>query len=375
MTSTSSTPGSTHTESGPSVVVAGGGTAGHIEPAMAVAEAVKRLAPEARGTALGTTKGLESSLIPARGFDLRLIPPVPVPRKANRDLLTLPLRLKAAISATRAALRELQADVVIGFGGYVSAPAYLAARSLGIPFFVHEANASAGMSNKLGAKLGGTALAAVEGSGLPAETVGIPVKQAVLDLDRQALRAQAREHFHLSPEEPVLLVTGGSQGARSLNDAVLGAAQTLHDARIGVLHAYGKKNSITAPVYPDSPAYVALPYIERMDLAYAAADMVLCRSGAMTVAEVSAVGLPAVYVPLPHGNGEQRLNALPVVEAGGGMLVRDEDLSPQRVAQEVIPVLRDPERLGELSKKARLAGHRSAADDIARRLLAAARAR
>src|SRR5699024_11213947 len=172
------------------------GTAGHIEPALAVAEAVNRLAPNARITALGSPKGLEASIVPERGFDLRMIPPVPVPRKVNKDLFTLPLRLKQAIDETKAHLRDVQADVLIGFGGYVSAPAYLAARSLGIPFFVHEANARAGMSNKLGVRLGGTALAAVPGSGLKDEKiVGIPVKESVLNLDRAALRAEAREFF------------------------------------------------------------------------------------------------------------------------------------------------------------------------------------
>lgn len=230
-----------------SVVVAGGGTAGHIEPAMAVAEAVRAQRPDARITALGTTRGLESTLVPARGFDLELIPPVPVPRKVNKDLITLPMRLGKALKATKRVLREVEADVVIGFGGYVSAPAYLAARALKIPFFVHEANARAGVANKLGVKLGGTGLAAVEDSGLEAEVVGIPVRDAVLNLDRAALRSEAREFFGVDPDAPLLLVTGGSQGARSINEAVVNAAKTLQDANIGVLHAYGKKNQVELP--------------------------------------------------------------------------------------------------------------------------------
>lgn len=356
-----------------SVVVAGGGTAGHIEPAMAVAEAVKRARPDARVTALGTAKGLESTLIPARGFDLRMISPVPVPRKPNKDMLSLPFRLRSAISECKNILQDVNADVLIGFGGYVSAPAYLAAKALHIPFFVHEANARAGMSNKLGVRLGGEPLAAVADSGLPGATViGIPVKQAVLDLDRAATRAEARAFFGLGDGEHVLLVTGGSQGAASINDAVRGAAQTLHDAQISVLHAYGKKNELTAPEFDSGAKYVALPYIDRMDLAYAAADMILCRSGAMTVAEVSAVGLPGVYVPLPHGNGERALNARPIVDAGGGVIVPDDELTPQRIAKEVVPLLRDDKRLTAAQEAATQAGHRSAADDIAALLISAA---
>jgi len=348
-----------------SVVLAGGGTAGHIEPALAVAEAVRQERPDARITALGTTRGLETTLVPERGVDLELIPPVPVPRKLNKDLFTLPFRLIGALRSTRKVLKKLKADVVVGFGGYVSAPAYLAAKSLRIPIVVHEANARAGMSNKLGVRLGGRALSATPDSGVDADVVGIPVRQSLLNLDRKALRAESREFFGLDPDAPVLLVTGGSQGAASINAAVSGAAQTLGDAGIGVLHAYGRKNSVEVEQVPGAPAYVAVPYIDRMDLALAAADMVLCRSGAMTVAEISACGLPAVYVPLPHGNGEQELNARPVVDAGGGFIVPDAELNDRRVAREVIPVLRDPARLQSAGTAAAQAGHRDAAPRIA----------
>ena len=138
----------------------------------------------------------------------------------------------------------------------------------------------------------------------------------------------------------------------------------LADNKIGVLHAYGKKNTLE-PFEGECP-YVALPYISRMDLAYAAADLAICRSGAMTVAEVSATGLPAVYVPLPHGNGEQRLNAAPLVSAGGGILVDDADLTPDYVARTIPPLLTDPGRLAAMSKAAAGAGARGAAQAVAR---------
>ncbi|MGV0337009.1 UDP-N-acetylglucosamine--N-acetylmuramyl-(pentapeptide) pyrophosphoryl-undecaprenol N-acetylglucosamine transferase, partial [Corynebacterium bovis] len=352
----------------------------HIEPALAVADAVRAARPDARVTALGTSRGLESTIIPARGTDLRLIPAVPVPRKPSRDLASLPGGLAGAVRATRRILTDVDADVVIGFGGYVSAPAYLAARSLGVPILVHEANARAGMSNRLGARLGGRALAAVAGSGLDAEVVGIPVKQSLLTLDRAALRAEARRFFGLTDlddDAPVLLVTGGSQGAASINRAVAGAVPTLRDAGISVLHAHGRNNTVEVPGppagadAPGAPRYVPVPYIDHMDLAYAAADMVLCRAGAMTVAEVSACGLPAVYVPLPHGNGEQELNARPVVAAGGGVIVPDAELTPQRVAREVVPLLRDADRRQAASAAAGAAGHRDAATRIASLVLEA----
>lgn len=364
-----------------SVVVAGGGTAGHIEPALAVADAIRALMPEATVTALGTARGLETTLVPRRGYPLELIPPVPLPRKPTLDLLKLPARVLASVRRTREVLDRVDADVVVGFGGYVALPAYLAAgsgplrRRRRIPVVVHEANASAGIANKIGALRAARVLAAVPGSGIvrtgEAEIVGIPVRSSITGLDRKALRAEARRHFGLPADGPVLLVFGGSQGARSLNDAVSGAAAQLAEAGVAVLHAHGPKNSLDVPPHPshDAVPYVAVPYLERMDLAYSAADAVICRSGAMTVAEVSAVGLPAVYVPLPHGNGEQELNARPVVAAGGGMIVADADLTPAFVAGTVVPLLGDAGKIAEMSRNAAAAGHRSAATEVARIVL------
>ncbi|GIZ95651.1 UDP-N-acetylglucosamine--N-acetylmuramyl-(pentapeptide) pyrophosphoryl-undecaprenol N-acetylglucosamine transferase [Tsukamurella sp. TY48] len=344
-----------------SVVVAGGGTAGHIEPALAVADAVRAADPGARVTALGTPKGLEGTLVPARGYDLRMIPPVPLPRKPNADLAKLTFRLASTVRRTRAVLRDVGADVVVGFGGYVALPAYLAARSMGVPIVIHEANASAGIANKVGARLATKVFAAVPGSGIHAEVVGIPVRSSITGLDRTALRAQARAHFGLPADGPVVLVFGGSQGAVRLNDGVVGAARDFADAGIAVLHAYGPKNAVDV----DVPGYVAVPYLSRMDLAYAAADLAVCRSGAMTVAEVAAVGLPAVYVPLAHGNGEQALNAKPVVSAGGGLLVDDAAFTPDLVRETVIPLAADADRLAAMGAAAAGTGHRDAAGTVA----------
>lgn len=193
-----------------SVVVAGGGTAGHIEPALAVADAIRRLVPTATITALGTERGLETTLVPQRGYPLELIPPVPLPRKLTADLAKLPARVLASVRRTREVLDHTHADVVVGFGGYVALPAYLAAgagplrRRRRIPVVVHEANARAGIANKIGALRAERVLAAVPGSGIvrrgDAEIVGIPVRSSITGLDRAALRAQARAHFGLPPE-------------------------------------------------------------------------------------------------------------------------------------------------------------------------------
>jgi UDP-N-acetylglucosamine--N-acetylmuramyl-(pentapeptide) pyrophosphoryl-undecaprenol N-acetylglucosamine transferase len=346
-----------------SVVLAGGGTGGHIYPLLAFADCLRRHDPSVRITCLGTPKGLENDLIPPQGYDLRQIPAFQLPRSINMALLRTPDRMLSSARAAGKILDEVRADVVVGFGGYVALPAYLAARGR-VPIVVHEANARAGLANKVGARCAVRVLTAVPGSGLPgAEVIGIPLRQAISSLDRAALRGRARAHFGLDPQAPTLLVTGGSQGARTLNAAVSGAAAQLGAAGIGVLHAHGRNNTVQVEAAPGAPPYVAVPYLERMDLALAAADLAMCRAGAMTVAELSAVGLPAVYVPLPHGNGEQALNARPLVEAGGGMLVPDAELTPAKVVEEVVGVLTDPRRLAAMSAAARMTG-RPEADDV-----------
>jgi UDP-N-acetylglucosamine--N-acetylmuramyl-(pentapeptide) pyrophosphoryl-undecaprenol N-acetylglucosamine transferase len=364
-----------------SVVLAGGGTAGHVEPAMAVADALVALDPDVRITALGTARGLETRLVPERGYALELITPVPLPRKPTRDLALLPARVLHAVRQTRAILDKVDADVVVGFGGYVALPAYLAARGTArrrrrVPVVIHEANASAGLANRVGARSAQRVLSAVPDPGLPrAEVVGVPVRAAITSLDRAALRSEARAHFGFPDDARVLLVFGGSQGAASINRAVAAAAGDLAAAGVAVLHAHGAKNTLDlrAPD-PGDPPYVAVPYLSRMDLAYAAADVAICRSGAMTVAEVTAVGLPAIYVPLPIGNGEQRLNALPVVNAGGGEVVADADLTPGFVAEHVAALLNDAPRLAAMTKAAALVGHPEAARQVAQVALDVARA-
>jgi UDP-N-acetylglucosamine--N-acetylmuramyl-(pentapeptide) pyrophosphoryl-undecaprenol N-acetylglucosamine transferase len=367
--------GQERSDRGISVVLAGGGTAGHVEPAMAVADALTALDPDVRITALGTHRGLETRLVPERGYHLELITPVPLPRKPSGDLMRLPLRVRRAIGQTRAVLDDVDADVVIGFGGYVALPAYLAARRRRVPVVVHEANARAGWANRVGARSASRVLSAVPDPGLGGvEVVGVPVRASITSLDRMALRAQARAHFGFADDARVLLVFGGSQGAQRINQAVAAAAKDLAVEGISVLHAHGPKNTLDLREPADGdPPYVAVPYLDRMDLAYAAADLAVCRSGAMTVAEVTAVGLPAVYVPLPIGNGEQRLNALPVVDAGGGLLVDDADLTPPFVADTIAGLLKDPGRLQSMTAAAALAGHRDAAQRVAEIALDVAR--
>jgi UDP-N-acetylglucosamine--N-acetylmuramyl-(pentapeptide) pyrophosphoryl-undecaprenol N-acetylglucosamine transferase len=335
------------------VVLAGGGSAGHIEPALALADALRRADPDAEITCLGTERGLETRLIPLRGYPLELIPAVPMPRTVTPKLLTVPGRLAGAINTAAGVLDRTRAQVVVGFGGYVATPAYLAARRRKVPIVVHEANPRPGIANRLGAKFTTHVFTGHPDAQLRnAKYIGIPIRREIAELDRLAVGDKARAHFGLRPDLPVLLVTGGSQGARSLNEAVFGAAGWLWDAGVQVLHVIGPRNGADAPTTATGVPYVATPYVDRMDLAYAAADFALCRAGAMTCAEMTAVGLPAAYVPLPIGNGEQRLNAVPIVQRGGGMLVNDADLTPEWIRDTLLPVLVNIDQVADMSEAA-----------------------
>ena len=359
-----------------SVVLAAGGSAGHVEPALAVADALREAYPDLLLTVLGTAAGPEALLVPARGYRLSTIPRVPLPRKLSEDLVAVPWRLIRAGRAAAAALHTNRADVLVGFGGYVSAPAYLAARLHSVPIVVHEANSLPGLANRMGARLTRFVAVSTPETRLPhAVLTGIPLRRALLtSRERQqvpAARAEARRGFGLDPDRPTLLAFGGSLGAVHLNTALVGAAARLTAAGIQVLHSTGARHyeDVVAGlrgVGPAGASYVAVPYVSDMPAAYVAADLAVCRAGAITCAELGAVGLPAVYVPLAVGNGEQRLNALPMVKAGGGVMVEDGALSGDELVARIVPLLNDPQRLAAMRSAAGDSGRPDAAQRVVR---------
>jgi UDP-N-acetylglucosamine--N-acetylmuramyl-(pentapeptide) pyrophosphoryl-undecaprenol N-acetylglucosamine transferase len=335
------------------ILLAGGGTAGHTSPLLATADALRRRDESVEITCLGTPRGLETTVIPAAGYPLELVDPVPLSRSFNGDLLRTPARLRASVNQARAVIERVRPDVVVGFGGYVSVPAYLAGRKR-VPLVVHEGNALPGVANKLGARLTSYVATSFPDTALPhAVCTGLPIRRMIATLDRAALREEARDFFRLDPDLPTLLVTGGSQGALRLNTTLPAIAPALAAAGVQVLHVAGPKGEVTLPAHQSGSArYAVLPYVDRMDLAYAAADAVVCRAGSNTVTEVSGVGLPAVFVPLPIGNGEQALNARPVVDAGGALLVADAAFTPEWAGQTLPGLLTDADRLAAMGAAA-----------------------
>jgi UDP-N-acetylglucosamine--N-acetylmuramyl-(pentapeptide) pyrophosphoryl-undecaprenol N-acetylglucosamine transferase len=359
-----------------SVLLAGGGSAGHVSPLLALADCLRRRDPDLRVTALGTQKGLEQRLVPARGYDLRAIPKVAFPRRPGGALARLPGALKGAVEAAGAVIDDIAPDVVVGFGGYVSTPAYLAARKRGIPIVVHEQNARPGLANRLGARMTPYVATTFASTSLAhARVIGMPLRREIAMLDRGASRAEALTHFGLDDRHPTLLVTGGSLGAQRLNAAFASRVDSLRAGGIQVLHITGLGKEFTHDSTLEGPPYVVAGYVDRMDLAYAAADLVVARAGANTVCELTAVGLPAAYVPLPIGNGEQRLNSIDVIAAGGGILVDDADLTPQWVDNILVPLLTDGSRVAEMAAAAAGMGERAADERLADLVAVAAESR
>jgi UDP-N-acetylglucosamine--N-acetylmuramyl-(pentapeptide) pyrophosphoryl-undecaprenol N-acetylglucosamine transferase len=354
------------------VLMAGGGTAGHTSPLLATADALRRLDPAVEVTALGTPRGLEVRVVPEAGYSLELVPPVPLPRSMSADLFRVPGRLRGAVTAALEVLDRLRPDVVVGFGGYVSVPAYLAARRRRLPIVVHEGNALPGIANKLGARMTTHVATSFPSTEIRhGRYLGLPIRRMISTLDRPTLRAEGRAAFGLDPDRPTVLVTGGSQGARRLNGSVAAAQPALAAAGVQVLHVAGPQGEVSVTTQPGQPPYVVVPFVDRMDLAYAAADLVVCRAGANTVTEVAAVGLPAVFVPLPIGNGEQALNARPVVDAGGGLLVDDRALTAEWVTATVPDLAADRARLAAMSTAAAGLIPRDADEKLARMVLEA----
>ncbi|MCP2379736.1 UDP-N-acetylglucosamine--N-acetylmuramyl-(pentapeptide) pyrophosphoryl-undecaprenol N-acetylglucosamine transferase [Cutibacterium modestum 30N] len=362
------------------VVLAGGGTAGHTSPLIATAMGLKEHG--ATVSCVGTPKGLEGRVIPEAGLELDMIPPVPLPRTVNADLFKVPARLTGAVRKAGEVLKRRQADVVVGFGGYVSLPAYLAAKRAKIPVVIHEQNAVPGLANKIAARFAVFVGTAFPDTPLPkAQFVGMPLRAQITDLadareeTRAERRARARADLGLDAYRPTLLVSGGSQGAVAINEAVIVARERLLADGVQILHVLGPKNIQGATAVTDEStgaSWLPVGYVDDMASAYAAADLMMARSGAGTVVETASVGLPTIYVPLPHGNGEQARNATLAVDAGAGVVVANADLDAERLLAETSRI-HDTDALARMSAAGRGLMPAHAAEEMAVRVILAAR--
>ncbi len=342
-----------------SVIIAGGGTGGHIYPGIAIAQEFKRRNPKCEVIFVGTARGLETKIVPREGFALELIEVAALKgvsiAKRGRSLLMLP----KSFFAVRSLLRKYRPDVVIGVGGYASGPMLLAASFMRVPTMVAEQNALPGFTNRVLARfVKAAAVSFAEAQSFfrgKAEITGNPVRA---------------EFFNVPPRTPGsvtnILITGGSQGARAINEAMMNALPALaaNKDELAIVHQTGELDfEKVKAAYATSPLQVEVkPFIEKMVEEFTKADFVISRAGATTVAELAAAGRPAIMIPLPWAaDDHQRKNAEAVERAGAGRMILQSELSGERLVSELLVLAKDPERRVAMSEASKTLAHPDAA--------------
>ena len=315
------------------IILVGGGTAGHVEPALAVADWLLTNSKDVACEFVGTKSGIETDLVPAAGLKLHLITKSPLPRTFSVQSLLWPFRF--IVSIMQAAKIVRSADLVIGFGGYVSAPCYIAAKLSRIPIIVHEANAIPGWANRLGVNFAEIVLIAFPSTlkfgekWSSAKLVGMPIREEIFAIanlsksERSAKWDATYRELGLDRSNRTIFIFGGSLGAQSMNAVVASALPELLNRGFNIIHAVGQNNELPERL----PGYAPLTYIRNMAEMYIASDLVISRGGAVTCAELDAANLYALIVPLPVGNGEQVANAQDLVDKGSARICLNLDFT------------------------------------------------
>jgi UDP-N-acetylglucosamine--N-acetylmuramyl-(pentapeptide) pyrophosphoryl-undecaprenol N-acetylglucosamine transferase len=356
------------------ILIAAGGTAGHVYPGLALADAIARRAPGVRITFVGTPRGIEKDAVPAAGYPLEMIRVVPWARTLGARRYLAPFSLAGATAKARSLLARLAPDALVGMGGYASLPVVLAAASRKVPTVLHEQNAVPGIANVVGSRVARRVALTFDEArsrfprGAEFRLVGNPIRPAIATLDRAASRSEGIAAFGLDPARRTLLVMGGSLGAATLNEAVAGLAERWWDrGDVQALVAAGRSHgaALRERIGGDGPVRV-VDFLDRVELAYAAADLAVCRAGAATVAELSAAGLPSILVPYPYARGNhQELNARALERSGGATVIADRDASAATIGAEVDRLLGDAAALERMAAGARRFGKPDAADRLA----------
>ena len=329
------------------ILLVGGGTAGHVEPALAVADWLLSQSADLTCEFVGTKSGIEMDLVPTAGLKLHLITKSPLPRKINLASINWPIKFITSIFQALKIVRS--ADLVIGFGGYVSAPCYVAAKLLRIPLVIHEANAIPGWANKLGINFADVSFVAFKSTlkfgekWHAAKLVGMPIREEIFAIsnltksERSAKWDATYRELGINRSNRTIFIFGGSLGAQSLNNVVASALPELLKREFNVIHAVGQNN----PLPQSQPGYVPLSYIRNMSDMYIASDLVISRGGAVTCAEIDAANSFALIVPLPIGNGEQLANAQDLVEKGAARICLNSDFTSQWLISNIDSLARE----------------------------------
>jgi UDP-N-acetylglucosamine--N-acetylmuramyl-(pentapeptide) pyrophosphoryl-undecaprenol N-acetylglucosamine transferase len=357
------------------IVFAGGGTGGHVYPALAVARELLKRRPDTEVLFIGGTRGIERKIVGGSGFPLETIPVTGFLRKPSLTVVPFFWNLGVSVVLSRRYIRRFKPSVVMATGGYVSGPPVIAARTLGVPVVIQEQNSLPGITNRALGRFAELVFLGFEDArkhfGNRARTVvtGNPVREEIGGSNR----VTAARAFVLDPSLQTVLVFGGSQGAQAINRAVSGAAERIAERNIQVLWQTGDREF---PAWKDLDGRSggrirALPYITVMADAYAASDLVVARSGAMSIAEITVCGLPAVFIPLPTAaENHQERNARSLEAAGAAVVILERDLTPGLLGDTVLEILESTERRETMADSSRRLGRKDAASAIAEMLLA-----
>lgn len=334
-------------------LIAGGGTAGHVSPGLAIAEEiVRRGAPREAVHYVGSARGVETRLVPEAGFALTLLPGRGIQRRFTFDNFGALAGLMVAMVRSIVLVRRLRPAVVVGLGGYVSVPCVLAAVLWRVPVVIAEQNAVPGAANRLAGRFARAAAVSFRDTDLPrAAWTGNPVRAELLAVDPSAQREAARARLGVGADRVMLTVFGGSLGARRINEALFGALPGWrHRHDLAIRHVAGTRDhdALVARIPltdDDELSFELVAYEDDMASVYAATDLVLCRAGASSIAELAVVGLPSLLVPLPGAPGDhQTANARALEAVGGAVLVADADLDAARLTREIDALVIDADR-------------------------------
>jgi UDP-N-acetylglucosamine--N-acetylmuramyl-(pentapeptide) pyrophosphoryl-undecaprenol N-acetylglucosamine transferase len=352
------------------LLIAAGGTGGHVYPGIAVAEEWRRRHPDSEVVFVGTARGLESTAVPKAGFTLRTIAARGIPRRIGFGLVRAIVAAVQSVVQASSLLRDLRPHVVVVTGGYVSGPVGLVAKLRGIPVVVQEQNSVPGATNRwLNLIADEVHISFVESRNYfrrrnNLKVTGNPIRRSLLRQDRTS----AYESLHLDPTRSTLLVFGGSRGATSINRAFQDALPRLTRLQnLQVLWQTGKDDAaaILERVRGLSIPVHVVPYVDQMEKAYAVADLAVCRAGAMTIAELTACGVPAILIPYPHATHDhQTVNARGLAERGAAEVVSDAELTAEDLARRIIQLFQDESRLRRMARNARAFSRTNAAERI-----------
>jgi len=359
----------------PRVIISGGGTGGHIFPAIAIADAIREKQPDAEILFVGAKGKMEMEKVPKAGYPIKGLWISGFHRQLTLRNLLFPIKLLSSLLGAWRIISRFKPDVVAGVGGFASGPLLEVACRRGFPTLIQEQNSYAGVTNRLLAKKVDKVCVAYQGMErfFPAEKIvlaGNPVRKNLQE--DSAGRPEGAAHFGLDPQRPILLVFGGSLGARSVNQAMAANAALLKEhAEVQVLWQYGQlyEEQFSRCETALLPNVRAQPFIDRMDLAYAMADVIICRSGALTISELCFAGKPAIFIPSPNvAENHQMKNAMALVEAKAAWIIRDEDAREQIIAK-ALALLQDETERKQLSEHIRKLAMPDAAARIAEEVL------